>query len=261
MNLLITAYAPLTPPSAILSRVKTERTKTLTKLVTQFGMIDYTNYYGKECTQDIAILGLQGQPITQYTVIVEGCRNIGRLTKRSTKALFKVGISIDTVMDWDDRSGMITLHVSNGTGMDYPHMVEMIQRLVLRASGYSKVKQSQFNLHSFKQTIALIYDVKKGVESAQDMVTWLDIREMVQLEELRQRLKEQKRALTQENRERRDKYLKQKNKHKKKGRHKRPGPPAQPWKKRSRHHARYKASLERTRSKKRTEKKALGLGN
>lgn len=185
MNTLIRAEAPASKQSKGLEVIKSTHLKTITRLEIRMDKADRaTTDYQAGSIDDLAVLALEGSPITKYEWMVEGAPALGRFVNRSGQAFGKIGVTIEE-LPWEAEAGTVKLRVKDGTGNDFPYLVETLIRLALRSSRVAGYTQHPLTLYDLKQTIGLVHDVKQELDGAADLASWFDIREMSVLEEVK----------------------------------------------------------------------------
>ena len=58
---------------------------------------------------DIRLLNLQGQPVRKVTLLIEGTQCAGRIFKRSIAPMRSAGMTMESTMDWEQISGLVTV--------------------------------------------------------------------------------------------------------------------------------------------------------
>lgn len=161
--------------------------KTKTKLELRFTKDDRAklDVYGG-INGDIKALKLEGSP-SSLVVTVEGAQAIGRLVNRSVTAFGKIGIGINK-MDWEAESGVINLEESTLplNGSDLPMLMEVMTRLVMRSVAPISHTHHLLTLFDLKQAVGVVYDAKQGDKSAEAILDWFNIRELILLEEAKE---------------------------------------------------------------------------
>lgn len=134
---------------------------------------------------DIDLLGVAGESIGDITVTVESAPALGRLINRSITTFAKIGIGVGTDLDWPDKSGVYVLSVQDATAYDLAYIAEVVTRLSLRALAAISETHHALTLFDLKQAIGIVHDVKQGVEGAQDVLDWINVRELLVAEEVK----------------------------------------------------------------------------
>jgi len=180
MNVHVTAeFAKTVKEAKGLTAVKATYLKTKTKLEVQATNKEPLDASALET--DIELLGLEGEPVSSLVVIVEGAQALGRVVNRSVVAFSKIGIGINE-MGWEDEAGVITI-TGGLNGNELPMICDVMCKMVLRATKKMSHTHHALTLFDLKQTIGLTYDLSQGVEGAQGLKDWFDMRELVVLEE------------------------------------------------------------------------------
>lgn len=134
---------------------------------------------------DIALLGLQGEPMTSLIVTVEGVNHLGYIINRSIGSAAQYGIGLgddNQPLDWDADMGLFpVVPVGELTiiGSDLPAVMEIVYRLCKR--GCSKLSHTQHPLttYDFKQATGLVTGVTNGDSSALKISEWMELRQLV----------------------------------------------------------------------------------
>ena len=135
--------------------------------------------------KDIATLKLQGEPLHNTTLTVEGAAALGKLINRSVLSLAKVGVNISEI-GWDDKAGLVTVSSALGlVGSDFPILAEILARIVARSTAAISGTQHPFTLFDLKQAMGIVYDAKQEDATAKKIEEWMTVRELSILEEIK----------------------------------------------------------------------------
>lgn len=165
---------------------KAQHMKTKTKLEIRFTKEDRAKvdiFAG--LAEDVELLNLQAAPVVSITVMVEGAQAIGRLVNRSIVAFGNIGIELSE-MNWENDSGEFILKpILEMSGSDLPPLMEVIARLIMRSLASISHTHHPLTLFDLKQAIGVTHDAKQGDEDAAAIVDWLNLRELIILEEVK----------------------------------------------------------------------------
>jgi hypothetical protein len=168
------------PVKGLTSTVK--HLKTQTGLEITFEKKDRASLdFFSSLTEDIMVLGLTEAPIGPLTFIVGDAPAIGRLHNRARKSMVRMLIQSEEI-EWDTASGVLEFTVENGIGADLPPLVEIITRLIFRSTMKTSHTRHDLTLFDLKQTCGLIQDSKDGLDGVDDVLAWMNTRELVTAE-------------------------------------------------------------------------------
>lgn len=168
------------PVKGLTSTVK--HLKTQTNLEIQFEKKDRASLdFFNSLTEDIMVLGLTEAPIGPLTFVVGEAPAIGRLHNRARKSMSRMLIQTEEI-DWDTASGILEFNVENGIGSDLPPLVELVTRLIFRSTLKTSHTRHDLTLFDLKQACGLVQDSKDGVEEADQVISWMNTRELVTAE-------------------------------------------------------------------------------
>ena len=156
--------------------------KTKTNLEVKFTKKDIG--FQELVARDIELLGLEGEKIASFIVTVEGASALGRIVNRSVITFGKIGFEVNE-LDWEATAGVVEIE-GDITALDLPYLVEVLLRLVQRATKAISHTHHPLTLFDLKQSIGLVYDLKQKAEGAEDLAGWFDIRELTILEEAKE---------------------------------------------------------------------------
>jgi hypothetical protein len=156
--------------------------KTKTNLEVKFTKKDIG--FQELVASDIELLGLEGEKVASFLITIEGASALGRFINRSTIAFSKLGFKVNE-LDWEATAGVVEIE-GDITALDLPYLVEVLLRLVQRATKAISHTHHPLTLFDLKQSIGLIYDLKQETEGAEDLAGWFDVRELTVLEETKE---------------------------------------------------------------------------
>ena len=132
--------------------------------------------------KDVKLLKIEGEPLHNVTVMVEGASALGKVFNRSIPAFGKVGVGIGEI-GWDDSAGLVEVGaVLPLVGSDLPSLAEALVRLVNRAMSSISGTHHPFTLFDLQQAMGLVYDAKQLDAMAQSTLDWMSVRELTILE-------------------------------------------------------------------------------
>ena len=189
MNVLLSAETTKSEvPETKLATLKSTHLKTRTKLDFQFTEesvigLDVLD----DVKKDIQLLGLQGQPVKKVMLTTSEVKSIGRFINRSIRALSKVGITISD-LPWDATAGVVEIESTLGefTGNDLPVLAEIVARIINKAKTKMSWTHHDLTLYDLKQTTGLVHDNTSGVRTAITVMDWLNARELIILEGIKE---------------------------------------------------------------------------
>lgn len=156
--------------------------KTQTNLEISFTKKDHaTLEFHSDLEADLAALKATGD-VGPITLIVDGVGAVGRVHNRSIKALNRIGVKTEEI-DWDADSGMLEYNLEDGSAADLPSLVELLARMMFRATTKFAHTRHPLTLFDLKQTCGLVKDAKDELGDAQAILDWFDVRELVIIEE------------------------------------------------------------------------------
>ena len=126
---------------------------------------------------DIELLQAKCCPLKQVTALVQGAKYFGRLHARALLALSKFGISANDIA-WQAGSGMMEYKLKGGYGRDVPYLCWLIVAMVFRGQKKVDKLDRDFSVYTLKQITGLSKDHELGVAGADEMLRWLEVREL-----------------------------------------------------------------------------------
>lgn len=185
MNVTITTTMKPVNEVKGLSALVTRHLKTKTELTVGFDKEKFANLdLQGDVAQDIVLLGLEADPLTEIMVTVEGVDNFGRLFNRSIPAFSKIGVTLSETQ-WEAKQGVVTLELKDATGNDLCMIMEVIAQLAIRAMGTVSGTQHPLSLFDMKQALGVVTGAKQGDEASVDLDDWFKMRELTILEEVK----------------------------------------------------------------------------
>jgi hypothetical protein len=163
-------------------KVKNLKTKTNITIRTDDDIKKEVDFFSA-VLEDVKALKVEGQPISEISITVEGVPAIGRIINRSIPAFGKIDLEVSE-LGWDDAAGMVMI-TGDLTGSEFPSLVETLFRLVERAMGKVGGTQHPLTLYDLKQATGIVYEAKNGEEIATEILDWFSVRELVHLEEVK----------------------------------------------------------------------------
>ena len=126
---------------------------------------------------DIELLQAKCCPLKQVTALVQGAKYFGRLHTRALLALSKFGISANDIA-WQSGSGMMEYKLKGGYGQDVPYLCWLVVAMVFRGQRKVDKLDRSFSLYTLKQITGLLKDHELSMAGANEMLRWLEIREI-----------------------------------------------------------------------------------
>ena len=195
MNVLLSAETVKTEvPETKLSILKSTHLKTRTKLDFQFTEESIVGLSVLDDTKgDVQLLGVQGQPVKKVMLTTSDVKSIGRFINRSIRALSRIGITLSD-LPWDATAGVVEIEntLSPFNGNDLPILTEIVARMIGKANTTMGWTHHDLTLYDFKQATGLVHDVMGGVPTAISVMNWINARELIILEGVKQEAAEQK---------------------------------------------------------------------
>lgn len=152
---------------------------------------DLANYdFFGELGDDIKLLKLENSPVKSITLIVSDCGSLGKIVNRSIGAFRKMDLDLSEV-EWDADSGLIEL-TGNIIGREVPTLVEILIRMMVRASGKFSNTRHLLSIYDLKQTIGLIKEHSDGIEESGAMLGVMVTRELAVAEVMKAALTEKR---------------------------------------------------------------------
>jgi len=154
--------------------------------------LDFIN----DIAADVDILDAGSLDILALSLIVGDVQALGKIINRAIEAFARIDVIVEP-LDWAADSGLIEFEIKDGTGADIAPLIEILARMLIRATTKFSNTQHPLSTYDLKQTCGFIKDASDKLKGAQETLDWMSVRELVVAEGI----KEEKAAAAKEKRE------------------------------------------------------------